>query len=80
MTAARDKPTTPVVTPGTTPRDDALTTPERHNQEVVACGLCGKDVSLGCRAKEHVAGGGGGGTAHESPVWRRRQDSNSSSR
>ena len=69
MTAAK------TTTPTTARRDDddKHTTPERQHKEMVACGLCGKDVSLGCRAKEHALGG-------ESPVWRRRQDSNSSSR
>ncbi|CAG2100434.1 unnamed protein product [Medioppia subpectinata] len=42
--------------------------------ETVACGLCGKDVSIGCRSKDHSM------TSSDSPIWKRRQDSASSSR
>ncbi len=40
------------------------------DQNLVSCGLCGKDVSIGEREKK----------TNESPIWKRRQDSNSSSR
>jgi len=51
--------------------DDALAS------QTVACGLCGKDVSIGCRNKDHSMTSS---NASESPIWKRRQDSNSSSR